>query len=217
MALLLLLACSRGADDIATYRAALDDGRCERIVDPWRRDDCWIHRTEVDQRPHCDRVTDARQQGECWFVLAEATLDPALCPRATPFADDCALHVLSLGFRALGEPGTVPGEHEVEVARRIAAAGLAPDDLRPWSAWYRQVLAGQRPLDRGACDRVADPARAEACRRTGLALYQDRLNHARDHHLWPCDGGPLPPSLATTPDPAIDALVAARTDLCPAR
>jgi len=217
MPLVLLLACSGGSDDIATYRAALDDGRCGRIADPWRRDDCWVHRTGVEQVPHCDEVTDPRLRGECWFVLAEATVDPSVCPKATPFADDCALHVLSLGFRALGEPGTEPGAQEGEVARRIAAAGLAPDDLRPWSAWYRQVLSGQRPLDRGSCAAVTDPARADACRRTGLALYQDRLNHARDNRLWPCEGGPLPASLTTTPDAEIDALVASRSDLCPAR
>ena len=217
MSLLLLLACPAPGPDVATYRRALEDGRCGDVRDDRLRDDCWLHRTQVDGRPWCDEVEAPAMQGECWFVLAESLADPSLCPKATPFADDCALHVLSLGFRAMGEPGTRPGEHEAEVADRIARAGLAADDLRPWSAWYRQVLAGLVPFDRAACDAVPDPAHREACRRTGLALYNDRLNHARDHHLWPCAGEPLPASLSHTEDPELDALVASRTDLCPAR
>lgn len=212
----MLAACPSRTSDIHRYRQALDDGTCAAVEDPTLRDDCWIHRTREDQRSHCDAPSDARARGECWFVLAEATADPSLCPRAVPFADDCALHVLSTSFRALGEPGTHPGDHEEEVARRIQAAGLAADDPRPWSAWYRQVLAGNLPLDRASCDAVADLPRREACRHTGLALYNDRLNHARDHHLWPCDGSPLPRSLTVVPDPELDALVATRTDLCPA-
>ncbi len=214
---LLLAACPNGTSDLHRYRQALDDGRCDAVEDVVLRDDCWTHRTEVDKRSWCAQVTNPAAAGECWFVLAEATMDPSLCPQAVPYADDCALHVLSAGFRALGEPGTRPGEHEAEVSARIQRAGLAVGDPRPWSAWYRQVLAGVVPFDRGACDAVPDPERRDACRHTGLALYQDRLNHARDRHLYPCDGGPLPSLLVRTPDPELDALVAARSDLCPAR
>ncbi len=199
------------------YRRGLDDGACERIADATLRDDCWTHRTSVDKKPHCDQTSTPVATGECWFVYAEATLDPSACPNATPFADDCALHVLSVGFRALGEPGTTPGTHEEEVARRVVSAGLRVDDPRPWSAWYRQVLSGSVPFDRGACAAVSDPMRQESCRRTGIALYSDRLNYARDRGLYPCDGGPLPSVLVRTPDPELDALVAARSDLCPAR
>jgi hypothetical protein len=125
--------------------------------------------------------------------------------------------VLSRGFPTWLPRRARPGEHEEEAARRIAAAGLAEDDMRPWSAFYRHVLGSTRPIDRASCDRVTDPARREACRQTGLALYQDLLNMARDRQLYPCDGGPLPSLLTHTPDPELDALRAGRTDLCPSR
>lgn len=214
--LLWAMACGDGPDatDRAAFVAALTSGACADVKDGTLRDDCWLGRAKASGADVCARIGDATLQGECWFMVAEHTKDATLCPRAAPFADDCALHVLSNGFAAWVEPGTRPGDREDDVAARIVAAGLAADDPRPWSAWYRWVLGGLQPLDRAACDVVADATRREACRRTGLALYQDRLNHARDTGRYPCGGGPLPDDLVTTPDPELDAARAARTDLC---
>ncbi|MFZ5481266.1 MAG: hypothetical protein ACOZNI_31190 [Myxococcota bacterium] len=163
----------------------------------------------------CDDVGDPTLRGECWFRRAEVAGDASSCPKAVPFADDCAMHVLSRGFAAWVPKGAAPAEVEALAEPRIVAAGLAPDDPRPWSALWRWVLGNRRPLDRASCDAVADPARREACLRTGLALYADLLNQARDRRTFPCDGGPLPPHLAYAPDRELDALVASRTDLCP--
>jgi len=217
--LAVLLACAgadpRGADDRARYVAGLASGECAGIRDDALRDDC---REATAKAPSdCESVGDATLRGECWFQLAEATSDAALCPRAVPFVDDCALHVLSRAFPKWLPKAARPGEHEAEAAARITAAGLAADDMRPWSAFYRHVLGGTRPIDRSTCDKVENAARREACKRTGIAMYQDLLNHARDRGLYPCDGGPLPTLLAYAPDPELDAVIAARRDLCPAR
>lgn len=208
----MLAGCAGAPADRQAYLEGLRTGACATIENATWRDDCWIARVEREGVDHCAAVTDPTQRGECVFQLAEKTGDASLCPGAAPFADDCALHVLSRGFASLG--ATLPGAGEAAVSARIAAAGLAPDDPRPWSAWYRWVLGAQRPLDRGTCAAVADPMRREACLRTGVALYQDRLNRARDTGTYPCDGGALPPELQHAPDPELDGVRAARTDLC---
>jgi len=98
-----------------------------------------------------------------------------------------------------------------------AARASSRNKRRRAIALYRWVLGSMRPLDREACARAPEPDLVLACRRTGLALYADRLNHARDSGTFPCDGGPLPPELAHTPDSEIEAMVRWRTkdDLCP--
>lgn len=217
--MLLLLACvgsaSGDAADRARYVAGLASGDCAAIEDPTLRDDC--RQATAEAPADCEAVVDPTVRGECWFQLAEATSDASYCPRAAPFADDCAMHVLSRGFPTWLPKGVRPGEQEEAAAAHVAAAGLAADDIRPWSAYYRHVLGSTRPLDRAACDAVSDAARREACKRTGVSLYQDLLNHARDRGLYPCDGAPLPALLAYAPDPELDAVRASRSDLCPSR
>ena len=201
-------------DPVTQYRDALRDGRCDAVADDALRDDCWVAMAGEGTGDTCAQVTDTTLRGECWFRLAEARSDAALCPQAVPFAEDCALHVLSRGF-ATGVPrGLRPGRGEDDAAARIVASGLAVTDMRPWSAWYRWVLGQNHPLDRAACLDVVDPDRREACLHTALALYGDLLNNARDRGTYPCDGSPLPAVLQYTPDPELDALRAGRTDLC---
>jgi hypothetical protein len=215
---LLLGGCDRAAGDAADrarYVEGLSSGECAPIRDAALRDDC---REATAKAPaDCEGVADPTIRGECWFQLAESTKDASLCPRAVPFADDCALHVLSRGFATWLPKKVRPGEQEAAAEARIVAAGLAADDMRPWSAFYRHVLGATRPIDRVACDAVADLDRREACKRTGIAMYQDLLNHARDKKIYPCDGEPLPALLAYAPDAELDAVRAARRDLCPPR
>ena len=131
------------------------------------------------------------------------------------FAEDCALHVLSATFATWVPANARPGDDEAEVERRIAASGLSGTDPRPWSAYYRWILGQQQPLDRGSCASAGTAERRDACTHTGVAVYNDLLNYARDRHTYPCDGGDLPAALQTAPDPELDALRASRTDLCP--
>lgn len=191
----------------AEERAAWREGRCEGISDARLHDDCLLWKGS------CEGIGAERPRGECWFRVAEASDDVSLCPKAGVFRDQCALHLISGAFME-SFPKAAPGVDEEAVAALVASAGFADDDMRPWSAWYRHAL-GKPPLDRGRCDAVADPGRREACRQTGLALYNDRLNQARDRHLYPCDGGPLPTLLSHVEDPGITSLIAARSDLCP--
>jgi hypothetical protein len=196
------------------WLAALKSGACETVTNEALRDDCWLAR--VAHHPEvCEKMAGETARSECWFRVAEAQADPSLCPKAGIFAEDCALHVLSTSFASWVPRDARPGAGEDEVERRIAASGLAADDPRPWSAYYRWILGQQHPLDRASCAAATTEERRDACAHTGLALYADLLNHARDRRTFPCDGGPMPPELQTTPDPEIDALVASRTDLCP--
>jgi hypothetical protein len=218
--LALLLACGGPNDGTATdaraYAEALRSGDCSAVRAVELRDDCLVAAVERSGDDRCADVRGDRARGECWFRLAEHRRDASLCERAAPYVDDCAMHVLTDGFSDWLPKDARPGEIEDEAAGRIAAAGLSPDDPRPWSAVYRTVLGRARPFDRASCAAVADATRREACERTGLAHYGDLLNHARDSGQYPCEGGPLPPLLQHTPDPELDALRASRADLCPA-
>jgi hypothetical protein len=199
---LVTLACR---SPIAAYTDGLATGDCAGIRDAALAEDCRV------QAADCDGLSGASGE-ECWFRWAERSGDGGACARAGAFADDCRMHLFTTRARGLK---LAIGEEEDRVAEAVATSGFAADDIRPWSAWYRTALDRLRPLDRGACASVADPAHREACEKTGLALYADRLNRARDQRTWPCHGEERPAVLRHAPDPELDALVAARTDLCP--
>jgi hypothetical protein len=163
----------------------------------------------------CDLLTGSNLD-ECRFQLAERTRDLAGCARAGAYADDCRLHVFS---ELVPEIWPKQGDFAAGVTAvrsEMLAVGIAPDDYRFWSAAFRHGLLARRPFDRQACSVAGDPALVDACRHTGLAVYQDLLNHERDFGHFPCDGAPLPETLAHTADPDLDAIIAERRprDLC---
>lgn len=200
----LLAACAQ--DRAATYTAALKSGDCATIDDATLRADC---RVQTDQ---CEALT-GDDAAECWFLRAEARKDPTACANAGAFAFDCRMHLYTRALQAeVKDPRIEPDE--AAIAARIAAAGFESTDPRPWSAWYRHALSRRRPLDRSVCRALTDADHQQACLQTGLSLYNDYLNVARDRHLYTCDGGPLPELLQTTPDPELDAARAARGDPC---
>ena len=202
-----LLGCQ--ADSATAFRDALASGACAEVADTTLRDRCWVEHLK------CTRVEDPREQAECAFREAEATRNPSRCADAGPFAADCRMHLWTASFREWAPKRALPGEVDAIAAEKIAAYGFDVTDPAPWSAWYRWTLGHSRPLDRQLCRPLLPPERAEACLQTALSLYGDFLNVARDQRTYPCDGGPLPPLLQHTPDPELDALRAARTDLCP--
>ena len=186
-------------------------------------DDCWVAAaskrpesaaSEAERAALCANVRAPRQVGECYFSVAELMGAPALCREAAPFADDCALHVVSIAF-ARSEAPT-----EAFAAEQIQRAGLSPADPRPWSAYFREVLGRVRPLDRSACGQVA-PDHREACEQTTISLFSDRLNQARDRRQFTCvEGAPQPPwpdLVAFQPDAVFEQVMAARVDLCTPR
>ncbi len=204
--------------DRARYRAALRTGDCATVKDVALSDDCWI--TAASRRPAgaasqsartglCAHVVTDGDKGECAFAVAELLGTPELCRDAGPFADDCALHVVSAVF---ARQSTLD---EGEARAQITLAGLAADDPRPWSAYFREVLGRKQPLAPSTCD-SASPALKEGCRQTARALFDDRLNQARDRRQFTCtDGQPTPPwPFAWEPDPVLDAAFASRGDLC---
>ena len=203
-AICLLAACAQ--DRAATYATALKTGECGAIEDPTLRADCEV---QTDQ---CERLT-GDDAAECWFLRAETTKDPALCTNAGAFAFDCRMHLYTRALQTEVKDARVDPD-ESAITARIAAAGFEATDPRPWSAWYRHALGRRRPLDRSVCRALTDADHQQACLQTGLSLYNDYLNVARDRHLYKCDGGPLPELLQTTPDPDLDAARAARGDPC---
>ncbi len=222
--LLLLSACAEPSDhdrsaEARVWATALASGDCQGLVEDLH-DACVIADVERTRVDRCDDARAEHARGECRFRLAERTLDARICARAAPFAEDCALHVLSASFRTWVPAGAAPGGPEEDrLAERIAASGLAVDDPRPWSAWYRWVLGAQRPLDRSACGKVASPERREACIQTGRAVFEDRLNRARDEGTLGCGTSPgehdaLPETLRHTADAELDAIVALRRARC---
>jgi hypothetical protein len=164
----------------------------------------------------CAALPEGVGRDECHFQVAERSGDVAHCAQAGRFADDCRLHRLSQDFKRLIGADAVPGGFEEGLAPVLLNYGFAADDPRPWSAAYRWVLGGHRPLDRASCSQAPSPSQVDACRMTALALYNDLLNHARDSKLFPCDGGPLPERLSYLPDPDLDAIIERRRkdDLC---
>lgn len=164
----------------------------------------------------CDALPAGTWRDECRFQRAERTGDLAGCAEAGAFADDCRLHVWSQGLHRLWPRGTPVPDGVAAARAALGAAGIDPADDRFWSATFRHVLLASRPFDRRVCDATGDERLADVCRRTGVAVYHDLLNHERDFGAFPCDGAPLPERLAYAPDPEIDEVIARRraADLC---
>ena len=235
-ALALFAACTRGSppEDHDAWLAALslDDpaaafDACLLLHDGDLRAECGLAAMERLARTtgppsaellgRCQRL-EGWARDECAFQVGERRRDPTACAAAGAFADDCRLHLISTGFARWVPPGASPSDLALldRLRAETVAVGLDPADERARSAYFRWVLGGQTPLDRSTCDTIPEPAAREACRQTGLALYGDRLNHARDTRTYPCAGGELPAALATTADPDLDAMRRRREaeDLC---
>ena len=230
----LLLAC-RGGDDARNYPDALArvaeapgaaGSICAPLQDEALRADCVLAGAEAlaSAEPEaalalCASLPEGASRDECVFQIAERSDDPGRCAGAGRFADDCRLHLWSRAVRELLPRGAAPGQVEAAAEIALEPYGFAPDDNRPWSALYRELLARQRPLDRASCAAAPSAARQEACWNTGRSVFEDRMNVARDRHSAPCDGGAPPALLETTPDPELAAALEQRmkADLCAPR
>ncbi|MBM4367533.1 MAG: hypothetical protein FJ102_15075 [Deltaproteobacteria bacterium] len=203
--ILALFACAPGA---AEYREALESGGCAAVSDPALRDDCHA------QRGECTQVHGAVARDECGFVRAEKAGEIALCGGAGRFEHDCRMHLWTQEVVKFDKSACAVGRGEPAVASRLVDLGFDADDPAPWSAYYRRCLSVNRPIDRGPCNLVPSAVAREACLRTGLALYDDLLNMARDKHDFPCGAGPMPALLEHAPDREIEALIARRSAAC---
>ncbi len=221
------------------YRTALETAAtapeeawklCGQLRDQGLRADCrlavvesWALREETgtdELLELCATLEPAVMADECAFQVGERRRAPEACARAGAFADDCRLHLLSIGLARWVPKRADPTDTALlaRLAQEAMTVGLDPADPRAWSSWFRWTLGQQEPLDRRCC-RSLEPSMAEACWQTGRALYDDRLNQARDRGLYPCDGAELPALLRHAPDPDLEARRAEReaSDLCPGR
>jgi hypothetical protein len=237
----LVCGCSLGGDepvgaDQARYQRALETATedpaaawdaCATLRDAALRTDCRVAAVEVwcahkdmptaDLLARCQALDSPRAAQECAFQVGERRRDPKACAQAGDFADDCRLHLLTATFSAW-----VPKDAAVDdpllhqrLTTEAVQVGLDQEDPRAWSAWFRRVLDQRPAIDRSSCRELAAPL-AEACWQTGRALYEDRLNMARDRGIVPCDGGAPPSFLATGGDAELDARREERMaqDLC---
>ncbi len=198
--------------DAVAWARALQTGACEVVHDTALRDSCLVALVERRGVDRCAEVVSPTTREECAFRLAEKLRAPERCKEAGRFAEDCALHVVSNTFLVDAPDARPGGPEESVLAARIVASGLAADDPRAWTAWYRWALGRHAPLDRGSCDAVTNDTRRALCRTAGRGLYEDRLRHARDTGALTCEVHAE--SLQHTPDPELDTLRASLAPAC---
>ncbi len=176
------------AEDHPNKAAAL----CHEIEDgPLRADCAWAvvpHLEGEEAAALCVSLPDTALGHECWFLLGESG-DPSACANAGPMADDCRIHVFSQRIWSHFDSDVRPGEAEEEVLLHVVGVGFAPSDVRPWSAWFRQLFT-RGVLDPTTCLAVEDLDRREVCARTVLPVFHDRLNHGRDTEEGLCEEDP---------------------------
>ncbi|MCP4807185.1 MAG: hypothetical protein GY913_26230 [Proteobacteria bacterium] len=226
----LLLACSTARtpeQDRAEHQAALallpDRASeavpiCEALVDDELRADCaWavvkvLAATDPDASARlCTSLRDTPTGHECWFLLGETAQQPSACANAGELADDCRMHILSRRLWEHFDEAVAPGEREDDVLLHIVGAGFAPDDDRPWSAWYRQLFT-RGSVHPALCAAVENTTRRGICERTALPVFHDRLNRGRDLDEPLCTEDP---AWAVLDEALTAVLVERRTDdLC---
>ena len=192
---------------------------CAQIDDDALRADCvWavvevLASTDPETSAALCAQTPAKGGEECWFLLGEHNRDPAACANAGSLADDCRMHVFSDRVHNELPKGAKPGEVETLVRPWVIWAGFSPQDERPWSATYRQLLVRNSPLNSGSCAAITEPALQDICTNTAVPVFHDLLNMHRDRGAQLCTGE-LPFPVVMTP--ALEAELAQRRaqELC---
>jgi hypothetical protein len=201
---------------------------CHKIHDDALRADCDLAAVEAMAVEKNESVTELLGLcraiptdllvDECAFQVAEKRKDAQACDQAGRFQADCRLHLLSASFASwIPRAATVNDPTlDARLEQEIVRVGLSAQDDRPWSAYYRWILGSHAPIDRGSCRAITVSEHRESCLQTGRALYDDRLNHARDTKTFPCDGSALPPDIQTGDDADLAGILEKRTatDLC---
>ncbi|MFT5586628.1 MAG: hypothetical protein ACI9VR_004227 [Cognaticolwellia sp.] len=196
----------RHAEAIALVLTSPDKAAplCRQIGDPALRADCVWAVVEVlassDPKTSAALCAQTPDRGgeECWFLLGEHGQDPGACANAGTLADDCRMHVFSDRVHNGLPKGAKPGQVERLVRPWVIWAGFSPEDERPWSATYRQLLVRNSPLDPGSCAAISDPTLTEICTNTAIPVFHDLLNMHRDRSAQLCTGE-LPFPVVLTP------------------
>lgn len=200
------------------------------------RGDCVVATVEAapehpDALAWCDALPAGQKKDECHFQRAERLGSLEDCGRAGAYEDDCRLHVWGRELQREW-PDALPLQEAVDRTRaRMEEHGIDTDDLRYWSAAFRRALSGRRSgmgldrrglpagegLDRSACATLSDAQLAEACRRTGISVFHDRINRTRDFGNVDCAAGELPDALRHGDDAELRAILVERwkDEICP--
>ena len=168
---------------------------CAVLRTPAVRGDCVIHGVERLARKDpdaasalCASLSDLSAD-ECWFQVAERSGDVHRCARAGRFAEDCRMHAWTARMPKFAGPTATAETWAARLTEATAEMGFDAEDMRPWTAASRYLLGRSLPLDRAFCDDWPAAERA-VCRKGGLGLFHDRINHVRDARKWDCAGAP---------------------------
>jgi len=192
--------------------------RCRRLRGPVRGD-CMVAVVESAPDHHkasawCESLPEGVYRDECHFQRAEGLVDLDLCQEAGRFVEDCRLHVWTT---VASDWTDEPLDDQVSRAKEaMVELGIDSDDRRFWSALFRGSLDGPGHLDRRPCESLDDPELRDECLGTGISVWHDRINRARDSGPHPCPR--VPSSLRHSPDPELVQILAARwPEICSGR
>ena len=211
------LAAVRKAGPASAVAAAT--AHCLPIDDEDLRADCLLaaagEAAPVDAKGAetlCSHIPHGVIQDECHFVLAEGSGQVETCVRAGRFAQDCRMHAWSRTLQAASTQWQSIDD-VIETVRTSAPPELGA--LDPHLPAFRLWLGAQDLLDLAPCATLTDAELEKACTFSGLGLFHDRMNHARDTGAISCPNPAESPSLAHRPHPQLSAALTQRQDLCP--
>ena len=192
--ILLLLACAPSEPVNQTHLSDVVETLELVVTDPAKtvqicqtlpfehRDQCYLLGAEHLQRHNPEEVEkicpllQSDSKGECWFRLAEKTNNNIFCILATPYEQDCQLHLLSRQlFRSKSDDwNTILGiakEYQVDPTTKGAKLFCSVTGY-PSQTPFKHPL--RRYIDENACIMAAE------------SLYRDRLRYAEHQKTFSC-------------------------------
>lgn len=156
---------------------------CSSLSQQKQKEDCLLVGVEKLRKVNVAATEEIceyleQNRGECFFRLAEVSESVQHCEKATPFQEDCQLHLLT---KILQQQKIETVQESLPVLERLS---LSIEEPNPKTVLYRHLLAKEKPLPIQNCQRYPHP---QACLLAAEGLYVDRLRYARDTNRFPCD------------------------------
>ncbi len=126
----------------------------------------------VSIRELCPEL-NGNARGECWFQVAERSLSLEDCAKATPFVDNCHMHIT---LKRLLEFEPTTWEEIEKIARQY---GTDPDSTSHGYALYQYWFRNTSKLKLSDCEILSRP---QICHDALASLYFHRLKE------WDMDG-----------------------------
>ena len=169
--------------ELVTARPTETETICSTLRPDSVQQDClwWgaeqLMRTDADLAAKVCGELEGILAGECWFQLAEKQDQPTFCSQASPFVEDCQIHLLSRWlFRH-------PHTDWKEMTVRAEHYGIDPASKIGETVLYRHLVSVSQPMELSICAQTANQG---ACLLAGSGVYRDRLRYAEEQHTFPC-------------------------------